>query len=64
MTERIILACVLLAALAVIVQSVRRALTGRGDDGKPPSCAGCPFDSKCQMQDRDRAETQGNDSDE
>jgi hypothetical protein len=50
--EKVLLGAILIVVLAAIVRSVHRAITANADGSKPPSCSGCPFVSKCEMQDR------------
>jgi len=64
MIEKVVLGVILLAALMFIARLVMRAIASGTDGSKPPSCAGCPFDSKCQMQDREHLSEFGGDTNE
>jgi hypothetical protein len=64
MLEKLLLGVILVVVLAVIVRSVIRALASSERGSKPPSCAGCPFDSKCEMQDKPHADGCGSDASE
>ena len=57
--EKLLLAMILVVALAVLVRTVRRSIAAAGDPSKPGGCAGCPFDSKCEMQNRPHADQCG-----
>jgi hypothetical protein len=50
--EKILLGVILIAAVAVLLRMLWRSIAHASDTSKTPGCAGCPFDSKCQMQDR------------
>ena len=50
--EKIVLGVILAVAVAVLARMVWRSVARASDPTKPPSCGGCPFDSKCQMQDQ------------
>jgi hypothetical protein len=51
MIEKALLGVILIVAVVAIVRTVLRVVNS-GDDSKSPACAGCPFDSKCAMQDK------------
>jgi hypothetical protein len=59
--ESVILIAILAGALAVLARIVWRTFAAR-DGSKPPTCAGCPFDSKCAMQHREHLESCGDGS--
>ena len=50
--EKVVLGVILVAAVLVLARIVWRSVSAANDGSKPPSCSGCPFDSKCEMQDR------------
>ena len=50
--ETAILAVILVVALAVLARIVWRSVSASREGAGPASCAGCPFNSKCAMQDR------------
>ena len=50
MMEKVMLAVVLVVAIVGLIRIVRRSIAAANDPSKSPGCAGCPFDSKCQMQ--------------
>lgn len=57
--EKALLAVILAVAVVAIVRIVRRSLAAASDSS--PACAGCPFDSKCHMQDRPHLDECGGD---
>jgi hypothetical protein len=61
--EKALLGVILIVALVAIVRTVVRVMNS-SDDSKPPACAGCPFDSKCEMQDKPHASECGGDGGE
>ncbi len=52
--EKFWLGVILVAAVGGLVVMLRRSVRHADDPSKPPSCAGCPFSSKCEMQDAPR----------
>lgn len=50
--EKAMLAVILIVAVTALVRIVWRSMASANDPSKPPSCAGCPFTSKCEMQDQ------------
>jgi hypothetical protein len=63
MFQKVLLVVILLTAIAVIVRAVLRSIASVRDE-KPPSCAGCPFDSACEMQHKRHTTTPGSDNGE
>ena len=57
-----LLALILVVAVLVLARIVWRSVSAASDPSKPPSCAGCPFDSKCEMQDKPHVEPCGSES--
>ena len=55
---------VLVVAVVALVRIVRRSLAAANDSSKPAGCAGCPFDSKCEMQSKPHAEACGSEEDD
>jgi hypothetical protein len=49
--EKALLGVILIVAVVAIVRIVRRSLAAAADSSSP-GCAGCPFESKCEMQDK------------
>jgi hypothetical protein len=64
MIERLLLGIILIVVLVIILRAVRRTVARSADDSKPPACAGCPFDSKCEMQDKPHVSSCGSDAGE
>lgn len=52
--ERVILIAILAAAVVILARVIWRSVAGSPSRPGAPSCAGCPFDSTCGMQDRGR----------
>jgi len=50
--DKVLLGVILVVAVSVLVRILWRSIARANDPSKPPSCGGCPFDSKCQMQDQ------------
>jgi hypothetical protein len=50
--ERVVLGGILVAAVAALVWMVVRSIRKASRRTSNASCAGCPFEPKCQMQDR------------
>jgi hypothetical protein len=50
--DKVVLGVILVVAVSVLVRILWRSIARANDPSKPPSCGGCPFDSKCQMQDQ------------
>ena len=61
--QELLLALILIVAIYFLVRFVWRSLSAPDDSSKPPSCAGCPFDSKCEMQDKPHVEPCGSEND-
>jgi len=53
--EKIVLGVILIVAVTVLIGMVWRSIARASDPSKPAGCAGCPFDSKCEMQDKPHA---------
>lgn len=62
--EKAVLTIILIAAVAILARIVWRSVSRAVDPSKPPACEQCPFDSKCEMQNRPHAETCGVDGNE
>ena len=62
--EKIVLGLILFVAVAVLVRILWRSLARANDASKPAGCAGCPFDSKCEMQSKPHAEACGSEQDD
>jgi hypothetical protein len=62
--EKSLLGVVLIIVLVAIVRSVHRSIAANADGSKPAACAGCPFDSKCEMQDKPHVNACGGDESE
>ncbi|MBN2564595.1 MAG: hypothetical protein JXB46_02680 [Candidatus Eisenbacteria bacterium] len=54
--EQIVLGIILAAAVAALVWIVLRQIRRASGRTLNPSCAGCPFEPKCEMQDRQHLE--------
>ena len=52
--ERFVLGAILVVAVGALVWMVVRAIRRAGERASNPSCAGCPFEPKCEMKDRTR----------
>lgn len=50
--EKAMLGVILIVAATALVRIVWRSIASANDPSQPPPCAGCPFTSKCDMQDR------------
>ena len=50
--DKVLLGVMLVVAVAVLVRILWRSIARANDPSKPPACAGCPFDSKCEMQNK------------
>lgn len=50
--ERFVLGAILVVAVGALVWMVVRAIRRAGERASNPSCAGCPFEPKCEMKDR------------
>lgn len=50
--DKVVLGVILVVAVSVLVRILWRSIGRANDPSKPPSCGGCPFDSKCTMQDQ------------
>ena len=62
--EKVVLGVILVVAVAVLVRILWRSIVRANDPSKPPSCAGCPFDSKCEMQDQPHLSNRGSSRDD
>jgi hypothetical protein len=63
MMEKVFLGVILIIVLAAVVRTVVR-VANSSKDSKPAACAGCPFDSKCEMQDKQHMNGCGSDESE
>jgi hypothetical protein len=61
--EKVLLGAILIVVLVAVVRTVMRAVNS-SEDSKPAGCTGCPFDSKCVMQDRPHTSECGSDEGE
>jgi hypothetical protein len=50
--ERVVLGIILVSALAYLVWMVLRQIRSASGRVSNPACAGCPFEPKCEMQER------------
>jgi len=62
--EKVVLGVILLVAVAVLVRILWRSIARANDPTKPAGCAGCPFGSKCEMQDKPHADACGGEPDD
>jgi hypothetical protein len=62
--EKVVLGVILVVAVAVLVRMLWRSIARANDPSKPAGCAGCPFDSKCEMQDKPHAGACGSEQDD
>ena len=50
--DKVVLGVILVVAVSVLVRILWRSIARANDPSKSPACGGCPFDSKCEMQDK------------
>ena len=62
--DKVVLGVILVVAVAVLARILWRSIARANDPSKPPSCAGCPFDSKCEMQDKPHPNESGSTADD
>jgi len=62
--DKVVLGVILVVAVSVLVRILWRSIARANDPSKPPSCGGCPFDSKCQMQDQPHVSDGGSSCDD
>jgi hypothetical protein len=62
--EKVMLAVVLIVAVVALIRIVRRSIAAANDPSKAPACAGCPFGSKCEMQDQPHVDSCGSSCDD
>ncbi len=62
--DKVLLGVILVVAVSVLVRILWRSIARANDPSKPPSCGGCPFDSKCEMQDKPHVSEQGGAADD
>ncbi len=61
--DKVLLGVILVVAVSVLVRILWRSIGRANDPSKPPSCGGCPFDSKCEMQNKPHVSDQGSATD-
>jgi hypothetical protein len=59
--ERIVLGIILAVAVVILARIVWRSIARAGDSSDPAGCTACPFESKCEMQDRPHLDSCGSD---
>ena len=62
--DRVLLGVIRVVAVSVLVRTLWRSIARANDPSKPPSCAGCPFASKCEMQNRPHPDECGSTADD
>ena len=62
--DKVLLGVILVVAISVLVRILWRSIARANDSSKAPSCSGCPFDSKCEMQSRPHVGEHGSAADE
>ncbi len=48
--DKVLLGVILVVAVSVLVRILWKSIARANDPSKSPACAGCPFYSKCEMQ--------------
>lgn len=59
--ERVVLGIILVVAVTVLARIIWRSVARASDPARPAACAGCPFDSKCEMQNKPHVDECGSD---
>ncbi len=62
--DKVLLGVILVVAVSVLVRILWRSIARANDPSKPPSCGGCPFDSKCEMQNQPHVSEHGSAADD
>ncbi len=62
--DKVLLGVILVVAVSVLVRILWRSIARANDPSKSPSCGGCPFDSKCEMQDKPHVSEHGSAADD
>ena len=62
--DKVLLGVILVVAVSVLVRILWRSIGRANDPSKPPSCAECPFNSKCEMQNRPHPDEWGSTADD
>ncbi|MCK4409954.1 MAG: hypothetical protein KAW67_07705 [Candidatus Eisenbacteria sp.] len=62
--DKVVLGVILVVAVSVLVRILWRSIARANDSSKPASCVGCPFDSKCEMQDKPHLDRYGSTADD
>jgi hypothetical protein len=62
--DRVLLGVILVVAVSILVRILWRSSGRANDPSKPPSCSGCPFDSKCEMQNQPHVSDYGSAADD
>jgi hypothetical protein len=62
--DKVLLGVILVVAVSVLVRILWRSVARAKDPSKPSPCGGCPFDSKCEMQNQPHASEHGSTADD
>ena len=62
--EKVVLGAILLVAVAALVRMLGRSVARANDPTRPAGCGGCPFGSKCEMQDKPHVDACGGEPDD